>query len=183
MRGKVTNDLIIETTLKILNEKSPEQLELKELAQLLNIKSPSLYKHISNLAHLHDLMAQYSLNKLLNVIEDAHQFDSLDENLKSVLIAYRNFALEFPSLYEYTQNTNHWQSDETRQLSDKIVNHFNNVLGGSHNELEVHKIRMIRSFLTGFIHLELNNGFSMDESVESSFLYGINNIIQSEEKN
>lgn len=177
-RGKITNDLIIETTLKILNEKSPAQLELKELAQLLNIKSPSLYKHISNLAHLHDLMAQYSLNMLLNVIEDAHQFDKSDDNLKSILIAYRSFAKESPSLYEYAQNTNYWQSDETRQLSDKIVNHFNNLMGGFHNEVEVHKIRMIRSFLTGFIHLELNNGFSMDESVESSFLCGINNIIQ-----
>lgn len=178
MRGKITNDLIIETTLKILNEKSPAQLELKELARLLNIKSPSLYKHISNLAHLHDLMTQYSLNMLLNVIEDAHQFDKSDDNLKSILIAYRSFAKESPSLYEYAQNTNYWQSDETRQLSDKIVNHFNNLMGGSHNEVEVHKIRMIRSFLTGFIHLELNNSFSMDESVESSFLCGINNIIQ-----
>lgn len=178
MRGKITNDLIIETTLKILNEKSPAQLELKELARVLNIKSPSLYKHISNLAHLHDLMAQYSLNMLLNVIEDAHQFDKSDDNLKSILIAYRSFAKESPSLYEYAQNTNYWQSDETRQLSDKNVNHFNNLMGGSHNEVEVHKIRMIRSFLTGFIHLELNNSFSMDESVESSFLCGINNIIQ-----
>ncbi|WP_414051406.1 TetR/AcrR family transcriptional regulator [Macrococcus animalis] len=183
MRGKITNDLIIETTLKILNEKTPGQVELKELAELLNIKSPSLYKHISNLAHLHDLMAQYSLKTLFNILKNADQFESLDENLKSVLIAYRNFALEFPSLYEYTQNTNYWQSDETRKLSDKIVNQFNLLMGGSDNEVEVHKIRMIRSFLTGFIHLELNNGFSMDESVEASFLYGINNIMKTEEKN
>ena len=180
MRGKINHELIIETSLKILANKSPKELTIKELATNLNIKSASLYKHFRNLEALHDMLAQYSLAQLLNHLEQVLGKLAGKKAINVLMREYRIFALKYPSLYEYTQNTSFWSSETTRQISVQIVELMYSIVSDyEEEEHRVHIIRYIRSFVAGFVHLELNNGFDMDFDTEQSFVLGIERVLES----
>ena len=48
-KNNINEEIIIETAASIVNEVGSENLSLKIIAEKLNIKSPSLYNHISSL--------------------------------------------------------------------------------------------------------------------------------------
>lgn len=179
MRGKINKDRIIEESLNILNEKSPEELTIKELATRLDIKSSSLYKHFRNLEALHDLLTTYSLRQLLNHLNQSIQSLEGREALRNLFIAYRAFALQYPSLYEYTQNTSYWLSDESMAISNQIVELIESLLTNDKDTSDkIEAIRFFRSYVTGFVHLELHDGFGLDQAVDQSFLFGLEKSLE-----
>lgn len=174
MRGKINKELIIQESLNILNDKSPEELTIKELASRLNIKSSSLYKHFRNLDALHDMLSNYSLKQLLNHLDNSVKRLNGVEALCTLLKGYREFALKYPSLYEYTQNTSYWISEETKECSNQIVELIGSFIINYEDEsFKINVIRYLRSYVTGFVHLELNNGFGMNQDVNHSFMFGL----------
>lgn len=177
MRGKINKERILEASLEILENKSPSELTLKELAEKLNIKSPSLYKHFENIDTLHDWLAEYSLTLLYDVIETSIKGDTTREKIETLMISCRQFVLQNLNLYEYIQNTSYWKSKSTYSISDKITSQLSSVIELENKDETVHFIRYLRSYLTGFIDLEIKSGFGMSVDLEESFLYGISKIL------
>ncbi|TDM07501.1 TetR/AcrR family transcriptional regulator [Macrococcus lamae] len=180
MRGKINQDKIIAASLKILAHQSPKDLSLKELASELDIKSPSLYKHFRNLDELHDILSQYSLEKLYDSLSRSIEHLEGSIALTALMTEYRKFATENPSIYEYTQNTGYWISEETYAESEKVVQLMYSLVEDiKSEEQKVHLIRLVRSYVAGFISLEQNKGFEMAVDVEQSFNIGVKLIVES----
>ena len=60
----ISDELIIETAARLSNEVGLDNLSLKIIAEELNIKSPSLYNHISSLDEIKERLMLYGWKEL-----------------------------------------------------------------------------------------------------------------------
>lgn len=102
-----------------------------------------------------------------------------EDALRSMGIAYLNFAKNNKGLYEATQLVHQWQSSASDKLSKEILSIFEKVL--KYYQLSdtetIHTMRLLRSMMHGFALLELNQGFGQPVDIEESFLTSLDIII------
>ena len=69
-KNNISDELIITTSARLSNEVGLNNLSLKMIAEELNIKSPSLYNHISSLDEIKEKLMIYGWNfiNFLNLI-------------------------------------------------------------------------------------------------------------------
>lgn len=63
-RNSISDELIVETSARLSNEVGLENLSLKMIAEELDIKSPSLYNHISSLDDIKEKLMIYGWKQL-----------------------------------------------------------------------------------------------------------------------
>ncbi|MGX7418555.1 TetR/AcrR family transcriptional regulator [Carnobacterium gallinarum] len=184
-KNKVTKERIIASAISVADQKGLQQITLKDVAAILDIKTPSLYNHIAGLDDLVNLLAYDGLTKLKNQLINAVLGLSGKEALFSMGMAYRNFAKESPSLYEATQLVHLWKNKETQQLAESIVELMSIFLESYHfsNEKKISIIRMLRSYLHGFSLLEMQQSFGMPLNIDKSFQFGLSTILNSLDNN
>lgn len=178
---KISKELILNTAIGIADKKGLKNLTLKDIANELGIKTPSLYNHVKGLDDVYNLLANLGLNMLKKEITNATIAISGKDTLYSIARAYRNFALHHPSLYESTQWVSIWSDSESKRIADDIIDVLFKVLAPykfSHDK-NVSVIRMVRSYLHGFSTLEINQSFGLEVDVNSSFEMGLKIIIES----
>lgn len=175
---KITKADIIAATVGILNKHGVAGVSLKEVAEKLEIKPPSLYNHIKNREELLSLVAAFSLERFYHTLLTASVGVQKKEALFAMSEAYRKFALAFPGQYELIQRQNYWKNTPAEATSDQIVGLLQKVLASFAlpKEEQIHFIRLMRSYLHGFSSLTGNNSFQLQEDIEESFLYGLKTI-------
>jgi AcrR family transcriptional regulator len=98
---QVTREQIILTARDLLERHGYDNLSLAKLAEALGIKAPSLYKHVSDKAHL--LMATNAQTwlELTQAMQTAVQTQAnAPQQLLAMAHAYRAYALSHPVTYE-----------------------------------------------------------------------------------
>lgn len=85
-------DEITSSARAILEEDGEDALTMRNLADRLGIKAPSLYKHVKNRREIETLLAVEALNEMGEALSSA---DGLEEMGRS----YRTWALSNPGLY------------------------------------------------------------------------------------
>ena len=70
-RRNITEELIVETSARIANKVGLDNLSLKSIAEELNIKSPSLYNHITNLDDVKRRIMIYGWKQVSEKIVDS----------------------------------------------------------------------------------------------------------------
>ncbi|MGN7312280.1 TetR/AcrR family transcriptional regulator [Alkalicoccobacillus gibsonii] len=180
-RGLTISD-IIHTASNIADDQGLKQLSIGALAEKLKIKPPSLYNHVRGLDELHDLLAVYGCQKLLEKLEESILAVSKEEAVKQFSYAYVTFAKEHPGLYEATSRAAEEENVELKQAQEQIVLVILRVLEAFdlENDHAIHVIRMLRSMLHGFVTLEQGQGFGLpydlDQTLEvmiRTFLKGL----------
>ncbi|MCZ8344014.1 MAG: TetR-like C-terminal domain-containing protein [Leptospira sp.] len=167
----VTRDLIVSKALNLVKEEGLSSLTLANVAKKLKIRTPSLYNHIQDLETLKFEIRKESLQLFLEYLQISQQSNGSKKNkIQTVISAYRSFAKEFPHLYELTLPSTE-MDPVLKPIGDSILDLVSQSLGVAKlDESSIHKIRILRSVLHGFIDLELRGGFGKSESVEESFL-------------
>ncbi|UZW64906.1 TetR family transcriptional regulator [Priestia flexa] len=64
-RAGINLSTILQASLSLIAEEGHDNLTLGKLAKALNIKTPSLYNHIANLADLRQHLAIYSYTTII----------------------------------------------------------------------------------------------------------------------
>lgn len=167
----VTKELVITQSFELAKEAGIQSLTLAAVAARLQIRTPSLYNHIQDLESLKFEIRKKSLGLMLEYLRIALQnVSSKKLKIQTLISAYRSFAKEFPNLYELTLPSTEMEPD-LKPIGDSILELVTQTLGVQKlDEKTIHKIRILRSVLHGFIDLELRGGFGKSESVEESFL-------------
>lgn len=177
MKRKVDKDKIINTAISILDQEGLDNVTLKNVALHLNIASPSLYNHIKNLDELLLYVANHSLD---------HLYDSLVESIigldkKEALLALSNEYLAFfkahPGQYSLIQKVGIWDKNNvSMEKSDKILELVEKILVKYNISADnaIHFIRTWRSFMHGFLLLETNHSFGLEQDTNDTFNYGLN---------
>lgn len=179
-RNSIHLNDILEAATEIVDQHGIKELTLTSLAQKLNIRSPSLYNHVSGLNALRSMLSVYGYRQLNQVLMRAAIGRSGDHAIREMAKAYINFARTHPGLYEITlsEPTN----PEAVQVSEEIVELVTQVLKAYQleDDIALHMARALRSILHGFASLEQKGGFglpldldeSLDEMIET-FLTGL----------
>ncbi|MCM1271918.1 MAG: TetR/AcrR family transcriptional regulator [Ruminococcus flavefaciens] len=157
MKNGLKREKIIETAAKVADEKGFGNVTMKELADELGIKSPSLYKHFSGgLDELNKELMLYGWQLLDSEITKAVIGKAKDDAVITLCYAYRRFVSEHRGLYEAMQWYNMYLSDEHLQASEGAVDVMFRALSSYSltEEQKVHSVRMIRAFLQGFSTIE-----------------------------
>jgi AcrR family transcriptional regulator len=147
------------------------QFTLKELADKLGVRPPSLYNHVSSLDAVHRGLTLRALLELAHRMRaSAVGLTGLDA-LRGVAHAERSYAREHPGLFESVQRTVEDQDEELRLAAHALLDIMLAVLRGYslEGEVGIHAARAFRAALTGFVLLETRHGFGLPTAVDQSF--------------
>ena len=166
---------ILERARELIEADGVDQLTLGKLAASLNIKAPSLYKHIASKAELikavNTITAQQLQATLSRVIATAPD-GRLDWGLiRPLALAYRSFALENPTAYSLLFSNLAPESRPDEQLMEAIAIPLQALMAQvSGPEPSLAALRGALALLHGFVTLELNGQFKRGGDVQAAFL-------------
>jgi AcrR family transcriptional regulator len=170
----LSREIILEAGWHLALKKGRSSLTLKDLALALEVRPPSLYNHIQDITELLDEIAAKALQTLSQTLRmslETSQSRCLNsqETFLNFCQAYREFANKYKEVYEsILKSPSHHENHQ--KASEEILNVCQSALQLPQlNPEAVHKIRILRATLHGFVSLELNSGYGLKESVEVSF--------------
>ncbi|MCW7482425.1 TetR/AcrR family transcriptional regulator [Leptospira kanakyensis] len=167
---QITRELVLDAAWDLIMEVGFSEFRLAGLAENLGIRTPSLYNHIQDLEDVRREMKRRSLvilgDKISLKLKHTNQGS---ERITEFLNTYRSFAKSHPHVYPLTIESTEFDP-ELKPLGDRILTICMEVFRfQTLDEVAVHRIRILRSLLHGFIVLEETGGFGRKESVEESF--------------
>ena len=162
-----------------------EAVSLKSLAEALDIRTPSLYNHITSLEDLHAGMALFTLRQLNAELREAAMGLVGKNAIVAIANAYRHFAHTHPGVYPFTLRAPEPAEIELANLAQELVQMLSLVMAslGLAGDDAIHAIRGLRAILHGFVSLEAAASYKMPLELDESFrrliaayLDGLNNI-------
>jgi hypothetical protein len=178
MKNEITIELIAQTAGEIADKIGLEKLSLKEVAEKLGIRSPSLIFHVKNLNGLKRLLGQYTTrilaSELLRIGFGKSGFDAVAAVGNAVI----HFAVEHPGMYESVQ----WMivdyiSDNNKELDYTAFKQVTDLFYGVFKDMRLsdieisHIIRGLRSLTHGFATIAGHKGFGYSSDAKESFEY------------
>jgi AcrR family transcriptional regulator len=160
---------------ELIDEVGLDNLTLAALAERLQVKLPSLYKHIDGLGDLRDRVSEAAQVESLTIMKEAAIGKTGDDAIASVAHALRRWALAHPGRYAITI-VKPLQPDSAKQLLDFIL-----LLLASINltgDAAIDAARALRASLYGFVSLESSGGFGLPADVNRSFERYIRSLTQ-----
>lgn len=172
----LTKERIIEAAVAHIERSGRAGFSLHALAQSLNVKTASLYNHISSMEELMTGVCSYALLAQRDMELAAIEGLSGEEAIRALAAAQRSFAKAHRELYHLITGTAVSQSEGLVDASRCIVEPFLTVL--SHTSLseeeKYHWQRILRGIIHGFISQEDAGFFShLPADVNESFQLAI----------
>jgi len=158
----------------LADEVGLDRLSMGLLAERLGVKTPSLYKHVDNLADLVHRIAVLATIELGDALREATQGKSGSDALRAAAQAIRTYVLEHPGRYAAgTSARPRGPEDPLIAATERTLASFWAVLSGYDLEpgQEVHALRTLRSTTHGFAVLEARGAFRFDTDVDASFAW------------
>jgi AcrR family transcriptional regulator len=171
-RVGLNRDTVIATAAELADLEGLEQVTVKRVAGVLGVRPPSLYAHIAGLEDLLRGIGAKSNAELARLLTDAVGGLCGFDALRSLSVAYRDFARAHPGGYAAIQRARDLARDEESQAAgDAVVAVALKTLRGY--ELDgheaIHAVRIVRIALHGFIGLESADGFAVPLSPDETF--------------
>ncbi|AFM11682.1 TetR/AcrR family transcriptional regulator [Turneriella parva] len=168
-RANLNREKVYAAAAWLANKRGFAALSLKDIAAHLNVKPPSLFKHVRDLGEIKDALAVSGMSKLSAAIASAAE-ESASNRLEHILFAYRDFAKEFPGEYDAFQETHVKRSAKVYKAAEQMLAVFASALSERLTADEkVHALRFMRSAVHGFVMLEKHGGFGLAQNVDESF--------------
>jgi AcrR family transcriptional regulator len=166
-----TKDRVVVVAGEIADAEGLEAVTLARVAADLGIRPPSLYNHVQGRAGLMRQLRLRSVNEMGAAITDAAVGRSREEALRSVAVAYRDYALAHPGRYATTLGAPTADDPEAIAAADSAIDPIVAILAGwgLEGDEALHLVRVIRSALHGFVSIEIGGGFGLPLDLDRSF--------------
>ena len=181
MRTGLDKKKIILRAAELADKKGSSDITMKELADELGIKPPSLYKHFSG--GLDELSRELMLCgwRMLDAeITKAVIGKAKDDAVTALCYAYRDFVLKHKGLYEAMQWYDMFQSEEHMKACEGAVDVMYRSLSSYDltNEQKIHTVRLVRAFLQGFSTIEAHTAHDKPVPLDDSFDFALRTILR-----
>ena len=156
--SKTNPDQILETAIQILEADGREAISMRKLAEALDLKAPSLYRHYANKNALGQAIAARAAAQLHDALEKAiRPLRSAAKVLHQSARTYCEFAKTHPELYDLMM-TNFTPASvlEGKNLWNFVLEVIGRITG---NPDDTSAAVALWSFLHGFVTLERNGLF------------------------
>lgn len=172
-RQGLTTEAVVETAALLAEEVGCESLTLHKLADKLNIRTASLYTHISGIEELYVLLSDLALKQLGTALSDAVIGKERDEAIRAISVAYRDYAKGNPELYRMIMKVPYSRSEQLVNTGKNVKAILFEVL--AQYTTDQAKIicfsRYYHSILHGYFSLEqagfFDDAVSVDESLSN----------------
>lgn len=185
MTKGITKDEIIKEAKVLIKENGLSSFSLHSLASNLQVKTASLYSHVSGLDEVIECASKEILLEYQKTLEKAVEGKSRKDALMSLAAAERRFAKKNPHFYSLIMNLELSANKELQKVASCITVPVMKVLDGF-NLSQIQKTnaeRAFRSVVYGFISQEKHGYFShFKGSKEKSFVFAVNAVCDGIEK-
>lgn len=161
-RAGLTSNDVVTAAADLADEAGFGEVTMGRLASRLGIRTPSLYKHVTDLADLRHRIATLAMTELAEALRDALQGKSGADALGALLTAVRDYVAAHPGRYTATVGARYTgEDDPLLAASVRTLGSISAVLRGYGigDEEMVHAIRTIRCTIHGFAMLQAADGF------------------------
>jgi AcrR family transcriptional regulator len=168
----------------LVNQRGLEELSMSELAQALNVRTPTLYSHVAGLDDLKRLLALHGLAELDRTMARATIGISGPDAVRALLNAYREFVEKNPGLYAATVPTPPRSDREWSAAVDRLMDtllaclQYYDLRGAE----KVHALRGLRSLVHGFVSLESSGALKHPVNRNDSFAWLVESFLAALEK-
>jgi AcrR family transcriptional regulator len=163
---------VIAAAAELADEVGFQQLTMGLLAQRLGIRTPSLYKHVTDLADLKHGVATQAMTEVGEEVRDVLQGRSGRDALTALLGTMRSYAMTHPGRYAAANSTRLTGPDDPLlAASGRVIDSISAALRGYGiaDADMVHAIRTIRSTIHGFALLQETDGFQWNADPADTF--------------
>ncbi|MFG1859443.1 TetR/AcrR family transcriptional regulator [Microbispora bryophytorum] len=166
-RAALSPDAVVDLALRIVNEEGPDALTLSAVAARAGVATPSLYKHVRNLAELRALVSVRVMGELTEIASEAALGRSGDEALRALMDGWRSYAARNPHRYSAMIQA---PRPETADVGDRLVGIMLAALRayGLEGSAAIHAVRCLRAAMHGFAVLEAAGAFRLAEDLDES---------------
>lgn len=162
---------VIERAALLANENGLESVTIKELADSLNIRSPSLYNHIASLEELRkELMLfgwKQAEERLINSARDMEGYEAIRQMCREFYAYATENKGVFSAMLWYNKYTDESSMSATSGLFSMIYENMEKI--GISRERAEHLIRTMRGLLEGYSLLVNNGAFGHPANIDESF--------------
>ncbi len=161
VRPPLTPRTVIRTAADLADARGPDEVTLSAVARELDVRTPSLYAHVRDLAALRDGVTILALGELADRAGEAIAGRSGREALRALCDAHRDYARAHPGRWQSLQRRAGdavVRSDEAARSSRALAAVLRGY--GVDESDQVHATRLVGAFLNGFLHLEHVGSFA-----------------------
>ena len=156
------------------------QLTLAGLAKKLGVKTPSLYKHVES---LEAIQIELQRRAYINLTDRVKKYNAGGRGREAVIlftVEYRRFALERPGLYGAMVVSHVGRGLAVEKVALELLAFLPGFLKemGLQGDDLIHAARTIRSSIHGFIELEREQGFGLEQKLEASFQFMLTSLLK-----
>jgi AcrR family transcriptional regulator len=152
-------DEILEVAVTVLEEAGPEALTMRELADRMGIRAPSLYKHVRD---KDDIVAGVQERALLDM--GRHLSAVTGQGLVALAEAYRSWARAHPRLYEMATRRPLARERIAAGVEDAAAAPLLTAVGG-----DEHVARALWALAHGLVDLELSDRFPPEADLDATW--------------
>ncbi|WP_141578516.1 TetR-like C-terminal domain-containing protein [Actinomadura sp. WMMA1423] len=170
-RAGLSPDAVVDAAVAVVDAEGPGALTLAAVAGRAGVATPSLYKHVRNLAELRHLVTARVLEELTGRLGEAALGRSGDDAVRALMYAYRSYVVENPGRYGAMEQEAAPPDGPVQAASERLLTVIFGALRGYALEGPelVHAARCLRSAVHGFAVLEAAGGFGLPEDLEASY--------------
>lgn len=152
----ISREVVLAKAIEMIERNGDPSISMRELAEELEIKTPSLYNHVRGMEELFTEISHYAADKLRQMQLTAIQGKHKDDAFFALAAAYRSFAKEHKGLYKVTLSLPTLQEDILTQTAAAIAEPIFLVLSqyALSEEQSIHWQRILRSIIHGFLSQE-----------------------------
>lgn len=149
-------DTIVAQALELIAERGRPEISMRELAERLQIKTPSLYNHVKSLDDLLTSASECAAARMKELLFSAKQGKYADAAVYAVADAYRRFAKEQKGLYRLVMSSSGRMAEDGHPVAEAMVAPLVDLLSAYALDAEraIHWQRVLRSIMHGFVSLE-----------------------------
>ncbi|MET9464298.1 WHG domain-containing protein [Streptomyces sp. NPDC006544] len=175
-RAALSAEAVVDVALGLVDEETPAALTLSAVAGRAGVATPSLYKHVRNLAELRDLLSARILNEIADEVGEAVLGRSADDAIRAFMTAWRAYVLRHPHRYAALL---HAPRARTAEAGERLVTILLATLRayGLEDSAAIHAARCLRAAAHGFASLESEGGFARPEALDESYALLIHMVI------
>lgn len=161
---------------RLLEERGPDALTMREVADAVGVRTPSLYKRVRDRSDLLRLILENVTDELTGAADAAAGSGDPSADLRAILTAYRRFAHTNPAAYTL-MNTPQPVSGTTaraERVSVTLLSLVTEVAGPQH---ALPAARTIVAWANGFIAMELAGSFRLGGDLEDAWAFGLDRVL------
>jgi AcrR family transcriptional regulator len=176
---------VVDEAARIADAEGLDEVTLARVASALGVRAPSLYNHVEGRGGLIRLLAIRSIDELADALRDAAVGRAGADALRSIAHAYRAYALGHPGRYAATVLAPSPGDEQLAAAGGRAVGVLVAVLAGwdFKGDEALHRVRVIRAGLHGFVAIEMQGGFGLPLELDESFELLLATLIAGLEKN